>query len=143
VISVRIATPGDAGAIRDLTCEAYAKWVAVIGREPMPMTADYDAAVRKHRFDLLYRGDELAALIETRVDPDSVMIENLAVRPAFQRRGLGERLLALADEIAAPLGLPVRLYTNQLMAENIAFYQARGFVIESQQAPRVNMIKLR
>jgi ribosomal protein S18 acetylase RimI-like enzyme len=71
------------------------------------------------------------------------MIENLAVRPAFQRRGLGERLLALADEIAAPLGLPVRLYTNQLMAENIAFYQARGFVIESQQAPRVNMIKLR
>ena len=65
--------------------------------------------------------------------------------PGFQRQGLGERLLTLADEIAAPLTLPVRLYTNKLMAENIRFYQARGFVIESEQTnergTRVNMVK--
>ena len=55
----------DALAIRELTRAAYAKWVPVIGREPMPMSADYDRAVREHRIDLLYAGDTLAALIES------------------------------------------------------------------------------
>jgi len=145
MIQLRLATPADAAAIRDLTREAYAKWVPIIGREPMPMTADYTAAVLKHRFDLLYADDAFAALIETRIDPDCVMIETLAVRPAFQRQGFGERLLKIADDIAAPRGLSVRLYTNQLMAANISFYQARGFVIESTQTndlgTRVNLIK--
>ena len=38
---LRRAGPDDAGAIRSLTRAAYAKWVPVIGREPMPMQADY------------------------------------------------------------------------------------------------------
>ena len=46
-IELRRATPSDAAAIRDLTREAYAKWVPLIGREPKPMTADYDAAPRR------------------------------------------------------------------------------------------------
>ena len=56
----RIAAGGvaDAAAIRDLTRAAYAKWIPVIGREPMPMIADYDEAVRRHRFDLLEAGGE-------------------------------------------------------------------------------------
>jgi hypothetical protein len=39
-VELRQATAADAGAIRDLTREAYAKWVPLIGREPKPMTAD-------------------------------------------------------------------------------------------------------
>jgi hypothetical protein len=42
--ALRRATPPDAPAVRDLTRAAYAKWVPVLGREPLPMTADYDAA---------------------------------------------------------------------------------------------------
>ena len=49
---LRQGVPADAAAIRELTREAYAKWLPVIGREPKPMTADYEEAVRKHRFDL-------------------------------------------------------------------------------------------
>jgi hypothetical protein len=62
-IELRKATLSDASAIRDLTRRAYAKWVPLLGREPMPMTADYDVAVRQHRFDLLVSHDSLAALI--------------------------------------------------------------------------------
>ena len=46
--AVRRAGPADAAAVRELTRAAYAKWVPVIGREPRPMTADYDMAVRDH-----------------------------------------------------------------------------------------------
>ncbi len=55
----------DAAAVRVLTREAYAKWVPVIGREPLPMRADHDEAVRQHRIDLAFLDGGLAGLIET------------------------------------------------------------------------------
>src|SRR5439155_18477340 len=93
---LRQAVATDALAIQELTREAYAKWVPVIGREPMPMTADYMDAVRKHRFDLLYVEGKLAALIETIPKADHLLIENVAVSPPFQGRGLGRKLMAHA-----------------------------------------------
>ena len=44
--TIRRAGPSDALAVRELTRQAYAKWVPVIGREPTPMTADYERIVR-------------------------------------------------------------------------------------------------
>ncbi|HTS92615.1 MAG TPA: hypothetical protein VMG55_11480 [Stellaceae bacterium] len=43
-VTVRRGREGDAEAIRALTREAYAKWVDVIGREPLPMQIDYSTA---------------------------------------------------------------------------------------------------
>ena len=45
-MQIRRAGEADAAAVRELTRSAYAKWVPLIGREPMPMTADYERAVR-------------------------------------------------------------------------------------------------
>ncbi|MDR3511991.1 MAG: GNAT family N-acetyltransferase [Caulobacteraceae bacterium] len=133
-ISLRTAGEADAPAIRALTREAYAKWVAVIGREPLPMTADYAEAVRRHRFDLLYAGEALAALIETTPQGDHLLIENVAVRPVFQGRGFARRLLALAEDLAEAAGLDgVRLYTNQRFTENVALYKALGYRVEREE----------
>jgi len=52
-VTLRTADEADVDAIRTLTREAYAKWVPVIGREPLPMRVDYAAAIKEHRFDLL------------------------------------------------------------------------------------------
>jgi predicted N-acetyltransferase YhbS len=113
-IELRQATVSDAPAIRDLTRRAYVKWVPLIGREPMPMTADYDVAVRQHRFDLLVSRDSLAALIETVEESEQLLIENLAVAPSFQRQGLGRSLLKHAEHLTRQLGKPrIRLYANQ------------------------------
>jgi len=59
---MRRAVLDDAAPIRELTRPAYAKWVEVIGREPAPMTADYDATVRDHLVDLLYDDGRLVPL---------------------------------------------------------------------------------
>ena len=40
-IQLRLGRADDAAAIRALTRQAYAPWVAVIGREPLPVTVDY------------------------------------------------------------------------------------------------------
>ena len=134
VVSLRVAREGDAGAIWALTREAYAKWVDLTGREPLPMRVDYSDAVRKHRFDLLYVGSCLAALIETVPEGDCLLIENVAALPAFQGRGFGTRLLKLAEGLAASLALAgMRLYTNKLFVPNIRLYEALGYRVEREE----------
>jgi ribosomal protein S18 acetylase RimI-like enzyme len=132
---LRRAVPADAAAIRSLTREAYARWIPVIGREPKPMTADYTEAVQSHRIDLLYVDGKLAALIETIPETDHLLIENVAVSPAYQRRGFGRRLLAHAEQVAASLGhAEIRLYTNKLFAENVRLYRSFGYRIDREEA---------
>lgn len=128
---LRRATPSDAPAIRQLVRDAYAKWVPIMGREPMPMLADYDLAVREHEVDLAYVDGRLAALIEVIVHPDHLFIENIAVAPGHQGLGLGRHLLAHAEARARELGVAeLRLLTAQEMAGNAAFYQSHGYRID-------------
>ncbi len=132
--ALRPATAEDAGAIRSLVREAYAKWIPVIGREPLPMTADPAEAVRKHRIDLLHMGGTLAAIIETVPGDGHLLIANVAVLPAFQNRGLGRRLLAHAEQLAAAQGHPVvRLFTNKLFAANVQLYRKLGYGVDREE----------
>ena len=146
-VEMRLAGTADAAAVRDLTREAYAKWVPIIGREPKPMGADYAAAVRDHRIDMLYVSGELAALIETIDQGDQLLVENLAVSPSFQRRGVGTRLMAHAEAVAASLGYDhIWLYTNRRFAGNVELYSRLGYRIDSEEeigdgSVRVNMSK--
>ena len=131
---MRRAGAADAAAVRALTRAAYAKWVPLIGREPKPMQADYDTAVQKHRVDLLHEDGRLAALIETIDRPDHLLIENVAVSPDFQKRGLGRKLVAHAEALATEMGYKeVRLYTNKLFAENVALYLKLGYRIDREE----------
>ncbi|HWY66020.1 MAG TPA: GNAT family N-acetyltransferase [Rhizomicrobium sp.] len=140
-ISLRRANESDAADIAALTREAYSRWIAILGREPLPMRVDYHDAVRRHRFDLLHAGDRLAALIETAPDGDSLLIVNVAVRPGMQGRGLGRKLLSLAEEIATEGGFSgVRLYTNALMTENIRLYETLGYRREREELRDVGTV---
>ena len=139
--ALRRATAADAAAVRDLTRAAYAKWVPVIGREPGPMTADYDLAVREHIVDLLHLSGELAALIEMRNEGDHLLIVNVAVSPVHQGLGYGRGLLAHAEDLARSFGLKVvRLYTNGSFTDNIKLYQRVGYRIDREEVlPRVGL----
>ena len=131
---IRRALSADAAAVRDLTRSAYAKWVPLIGREPVPMAADHDRAVREHMVDLLLIGAELVALIETVRGANHLLIENVAVSPPFQGRGYGRHLLDHAERLAASLGLPeLRLYTNKRFSANIELYSRLGYTIDREE----------
>ena len=135
MIELRRATLADAADILHVVRDAYARWVPVMGREPIPIQTDYAKAVQRHRIDLHHVDGALAALIEMHPAQDHLLIVNIAVAPAFQGRGLGGALLDHAERVAAGLGLgEVRLYTNVLRAENIALYLARGYRKEREEA---------
>jgi N-acetylglutamate synthase-like GNAT family acetyltransferase len=92
------------------------------------MTADYEQAVTDHIINLWEENGQLLGLIEMMPAEDHLLIENVAVRPDRQGKGLGETLLHHAEGIARSLGFKeIHLYTNCVFASNLAFYSRRGY----------------
>jgi ribosomal protein S18 acetylase RimI-like enzyme len=128
MIAVRTAAEADVPALHAIAAAAYQHYVPRIGRPPAPMTADYAAAVRRGQAWVASEDGQLAGFIILIVQPGHLLLENVAVLPAAQGRGIGARLLALAEEHARHLGLPeIRLYTNAAMTENLAYYPRHGY----------------
>ena len=133
-ILFRPAEPADAAAIRDIVRAAYAKWVPVIGREPLPMRADYDNAVAEHPFDLAVEDGGIVGMIETMLADDHLWIENVCVSPQAQGRGIGRLLLDLAERKAIEAGrAELRLLTNGAFEANVSFYKRHGYTIDHEE----------
>ena len=127
--AVRRATAEDADKLTALARAAYARHVQVIGREPMPMSADWLKLLAEQEVWLVDGppGEALASLALD-IQSDHVTIWSVAVAPAHQKRGLGRRLMALAETRACALQrAELRLFTNARMEGNIALYRRLGY----------------
>lgn len=131
---IRPATVADTSAVQDVVREAYLPWVEVIGMRPVPMEADYPALIAAQR--IWVAGDRsggeggfpIDALIVLIPEDGALLVDNVAVRPPAQGRGLGRSLLAFAEDQARSRGLPaLRLYTHRKMTSNIALYESLGY----------------
>lgn len=130
-LDVRPATISDVPAVTELTRLAYARWVPLIGREPLPMGVDYEQALQAHRIDGVWNGSDLIALIETAVERDWLLVVSVAVHPEWQGQGVGRWLLALAETQALEERVSqIRLYTNARFEANIALYLSIGYHVE-------------
>jgi GNAT superfamily N-acetyltransferase len=129
VIVIRRAELADVAALRAVARAAYQRYVQRIGRPPAPMTADYDLLVRSGHAWIAAEHGRVVGLAVLVPRPGHLLLENVAVMPAAQGRGIGARLLALADDEARSLCLAeIRLYTNAAMIENLAYYPRHGYV---------------
>ena len=125
---MRRAGPGDVDELRAIAAAAYRKYVCQIGRAPAPMTADYAQAVRDGQAWAAIEDGQIVGFVIVMAQPGYLLLDNVAVLPAAQGRGIGARLLALAEEQARGLGLgEIRLYTNGAMTENLAYYPRHGY----------------
>ena len=127
-ITMRVAEADDAAAFAAVAEAAYTLYIPRIGRRPMPMDADFPAHVA--------RGEAFAAVEERAVvgyiimfpRGDHMFIENVAVDPACQGRGIGAVLLDHGEKEARRQDLrAVELYTNEKMTENLTFYPRLGY----------------
>jgi GNAT superfamily N-acetyltransferase len=125
---IRRAGPGDVDELRAIAAAAYQKYVPRIGRAPAPMTADYARAVRDGQAWAALEDGQIVGFAIMIAQPGYLLLDNVAVLPAVQGRGIGARLLALAEDQARGLGLrQIRLYTNEAMTENLAYYPRHGY----------------
>ena len=126
---IRPAEPGDRAAVEAIVDAAYSIYLERIGKAPSPMLDDYARLIAAGAVSVLDDPDgTIAALIVLLPKPDHLLLDNIAVRPDRQGRGLGRRLIAFAESETRRLGYAeLRLYTHEKMTENIALYRRLGF----------------
>lgn len=126
--AIRPAVATDVATIRAIVDAAYGIYIPRMGKPPGPMLDDYDALVAAGRVSVLDAGGAIAGAIVLVPQEEHLLLDNVAVAPAFQGRGLGRTLMAFADDEARRLGFDeVRLYTHVVMTENQALYTRLGF----------------
>ena len=128
---LRRAGAADVAAVHALQHAAYARNRTIMGLEPLPLTADYATIVADYDVWLLEQGDALEGVLILKTRADDLLIWSVAVAPEAQGRGIGNRLLAIAETRARELGRgKVRLYTGEKLTGNIAWYERHGFARE-------------
>ncbi|HEY0543151.1 MAG TPA: GNAT family N-acetyltransferase [Actinoallomurus sp.] len=126
-MGIRPAEAADRVSVETIVQAAYEPWARLIGVRPLPMLADYGELISSGRVYVLENGG-IDALIVLDASDGELLVENVAVRPDRQGRGLGRRLMAFAEFRARSLGMPaLRLYTNEKMISNIGLYESLGY----------------
>jgi GNAT superfamily N-acetyltransferase len=144
VTDLRRATADDLAAVTALQQAAYAKNRALLGVEPLPLTADYAAVFAEHEIWLADGAHGLDGVLILKARAEDLLIWSVATAPAAQGSGIGNRLLEFAESRARRLGLHcIRLYTGEPLSGNIAWYQRHGYVHERvEQLPDRRLVHL-
>jgi ribosomal protein S18 acetylase RimI-like enzyme len=125
---IRIARAADAAVVTAIVNDAYSVYVARNNKTPGPMRDDYAALIGARRVNILEDGGEIIGLIVLIPEQDTMLLDNVAVHPRMQGRGFGVRLIAFAEQRARDAGFAtIRLYTQDIMTENLALYRRLGF----------------
>jgi GNAT superfamily N-acetyltransferase len=135
VRGLRRAHADEAGKIAAFQRAAYERNRAILGVEPIPLNADYAKILDQYEVWLNEDDDRLAGVLVLELRPDDLLIWSVATAPGARGHGLGNRLLAAAETRARELGKStLRLYTGELLVDNVAWYQRRGYAIERIEA---------
>jgi len=131
---LRRASSDDIGTVTELQRAAYAKNRAILGREPLPLLADYNDIFRDYEIWLADGAAGVDGVLILEPRPSDLLIWSIATAPRVQGRGIGNRLLAAADARAIALGRDtLRLYTGSVLAERIAWYARHGYAHERNE----------
>jgi ribosomal protein S18 acetylase RimI-like enzyme len=126
---LRAASESDVPRLSELARAAYGVYVARMGREPRPMVDDYAAVVRDRDVVVAEEDGRVVGMAVLAVTEEGFLLDNLAVEPARQRRGVGRALLLEAEAAARRAGFDaVYLFTHETMTENVALYERFGYV---------------
>ena len=124
----RLATEGDLPVVADIVHAAYRHYIARIGRMPVPMQDDYAALIAAGRVWVAELAGAVRGILVLIPRGDAMLLDNIAVAPDAQGRGLGRRMLEFAEAAALQAGYgAIRLYTNEAMTENIRLYTRIGY----------------
>lgn len=127
-LSIRLAEPPDLAAIEAIVAQAYTPYIARIGRKPGPMLDDYARLIADTNAYVCVRDGIVAGVLVLVAEAHSMLLDNVAVAPFAQGAGIGRMLLEFAEASARQAGFEkIRLYTHEMMLENVAIYLRRGF----------------
>ena len=145
VSKIRPALLADAEAIKRCVEAAYRRYIPRMGKPPGPMLEDYAEVIRRRVVFVAEADGEVAGVVvlipiefgmESGME-SGMLLDNVAVDPAHQGKGVGRRLLELAETEARNRGCPrLILYTHESMTENIEMYKRAGYAETERKTER-------
>jgi len=139
-VTVREATAADAPFLLLLAREAYSEVLSLQfgGWEEAVHGARFGEKIATLPFWVAELDREPVATVSSSLHDDHLRVNELAVLPQFQNRGLGSFLLLRELAGARSMGLPVRLHTFRLNRA-LRFYQRHGFVITTRRDAYIDL----
>jgi ribosomal protein S18 acetylase RimI-like enzyme len=133
LLSLRRATAADLPTIKAVIGAAYARYLTRMDKPPGPMLRDYRPSVEAGT--TWVSGSPITAVLTLYPGDDHLLLENIAVHPSAQGRGLGRALMSFAEQEAARRGLTrMTLVTHEVMTENQATYARLGYAEVERRA---------
>ena len=128
-LELRPAEMSDLEFVKDCAVSAYELYVERIGKKPAPMVADFKTQIKDNQVEIiLFANDSLGYCVSFET-ANSLFIENIAILPMHQGKGLASKVFEILENRARSAGLQsLTLYTNEKMHENLMFYPKLGFV---------------
>ncbi len=129
-VTTRRARAEDADRLAEIAVAAYSPYLERMGGlRPAPLDADYAASIARDVVRVTETEGRVVGYLVLVDQPECTLLENVAVHPDWQGRGIGRLLLAMAEEHARAIGTStVRLYTHATMHENRRLYSRLGYL---------------
>ena len=123
------ATLEDLDFVQNCAVAAYEKYVERMGKRPAPMVADFTRSIEGGQLEIILSDSEYAGYCVSFEKTKSLFVENIALHPDHQGKGLATLIFGILENRARVAGLTsLNLYTNVKMHENLSFYSKLGFI---------------
>jgi tRNA (guanine37-N1)-methyltransferase len=147
-VRVLPATEADAGEIHTLQLAAFlSEGKAYDDLSIPPLVEDVEASVQRLKQGGVLKavaGTRIVGSVQVTVDGSVARIGRLIVAPDWQGRGLGSRLLRVAEQLAPEDVTSYELFTGTESDRNLGLYQKAGYreVRRERQTPKVELVLL-
>ena len=127
-----LAMTTDLPATKLIARKSVERYVPWIGEPPAPMNANFSGHILKDTVFIAQsekkQGSVLGYAIVLQRDGEW-LLDNIAVSPEAQGRGVGSALIAACETFLQKRGVQrYHLYTNEAMEQNLTWYPEIGFV---------------
>ena len=132
--------------MKECVIAAYSHYIPRTGLPPGPMLNDYSKVINAHQAFVIKQNERIIGILVLMLFRKGFLLDNVAIHPEFQGKGLGKVLIEFAEEEAKKQGYSeIYLYTHELMTENLNLYKYLGYIETKRRfengRPRVYMCK--
>jgi len=131
------ARSADLGRVRNVLMTAFDEYVRAMGRELNDDSfAGLADAVASGQVWVARTPQYIAGVVVAQSDDSNWQIDEIAVAPESQGRGVGTFLLQSIEATAQSSGAEtLTLYTAKIMERLIALYQSHGYIVFKEGLP--------
>ena len=139
-VTLRAATPGDAGFLYHLLKATMQEYVAQVwGWDEQWQQQHFQQNFAPGQEQLIIKDNEKIGVIATEKKGDALFLAKIYILPEYQGQGIGTQLIKAVVDEGFGCGLPVTLQVLKVNRSARRLYERLGFVVTGETATHYMM----